>query len=144
MNLAIKTFDELQALAKEISDMDNGQCKREYCEYFRWCYFIYKLCSLWFTKWKKNQKIAHKVLVMERYRSRIFMECIKIIKWITNGRRKEEMMKFEADKVSELYYINYVYTLYFRHIRNPLMGKSIYLSIYIYYIAHFCLITIQH
>jgi len=65
---------------------------------------------------------------MEKYRSRFFMECIKIIKRITNGRRKEEMMKFEADKVSELYYINYVCTLYFRYIRNPLMGKSIYLS----------------
>ncbi len=39
------------------------------------------------------------------------------------------MMKFEANKVSELYYINYVCTLYFRYIRNPLMGKSIYLSI---------------
>ena len=66
----------------------------------------------------------------KRYRSRIFMGCIKIIKRITNGRRKEEMMKFEADKVSELYYINYVCTLYFCYIRNPLMGKSIYLSMY--------------
>ncbi len=58
------------------------------------------------------------------------MEVIKIIKKITIERRREEIMKFGADKVSELYYINYVCTLYINYIRNPLMGKSIYLSIF--------------
>ena len=66
---------------------------------------------------------------MERWRSRRIMEVIQIIKKITIERRREEMMKIGADKVSELYYINYVCKLYFCYIRNPLMGKSIYLSI---------------
>ncbi len=68
---------------------------------------------------------------MERWRSRRIMEVIKIIKKITIERKREEMMKFGADKVSELYYINYVCTLYYRYIRNPWMGKSIFLSIYL-------------